>query len=84
VVDSLAHLIPIITVSGIRGRSVLRSAEFTRSLLTTSCAILAGLLPVTFESGNSVSIQSSESRSLIRMNPISLVHLLSGATGIAG
>lgn len=49
VIDPLAHLIPIITAGVIWGGPVLRSAEFTRSLLVTGRAILAGLLPIALE-----------------------------------
>lgn len=60
VIDSFAHFIPIATALGTRGAGVLGSAEFTRSLLIPSGAILARLLPVTFESENLSAIDSWE------------------------
>lgn len=57
-IDPLAHLIPVIAVVGTWDSAVLRSAEFTRSLLVSGLAILAGLLPITLESESLSAIES--------------------------
>lgn len=80
VIDPLTHPIGVAAAVGTRSRGVLGSAELTRSLLAPSCAVLAGLLPITLESEMPSVTVSLEQVAHKIGSP--LAYSLSGATGV--